>query len=160
MATISKTDADTVSKFLSHAINEVIVPFATNSPSSTERALMEELGIAGHPSQIGGMQLDIDLDIGAKHLCEASGSGILVENNTAKQIKFSLGGQLLTTSGHELIPIAGSPTTDFEFLKEIAENIRSDLERNYGAGSSSVQVVTIDSIDGTSVKYTTVFTVP
>src|SRR5262249_41491411 len=52
MATISKTDAEAVSKFLSYAIDDQVVPFGIegHSPTIGERVLMEELDIAGHAS--------------------------------------------------------------------------------------------------------------
>src|SRR5262245_47798132 len=129
MATISKTDAEAVSKFLSYAIDDQVVPFGIegHSPTIGERVLMEELGIAGHASMVSGIALNTPVAPGEKHVFRASQSGILLENNTAKELKVSLPGQVLTTSAKELIPIAGPPSTDLDFLKHVARVIRSSL---------------------------------
>src|SRR5262249_34634850 len=163
MATISKTDAEAVTKFLSYAIDGV-VPFGVESQSPTihERVLMEELGVAGHDSQIGGIAVGVGVAPGAKNLFRGSESGILVENNAAKEVTVSLPGQVLTTSGKELIPIAGSPSTDLEFLKRVAGDIRLGLMGAYSADLSAglilVHVVTTTTLDFKTYQYVIVFT--
>jgi hypothetical protein len=53
MSTISKQDAGALSTLLSYALNGEILPFEkgeNDKPTEEERLLLEELGIAGHPS--------------------------------------------------------------------------------------------------------------
>jgi hypothetical protein len=90
--------------------------------------------------------------------------GLLIDNRTDKQISFQLQGQILTTSARELIPIAGSPKTDVEFLKTVAEQVRSGLEGSYGddfaAGLLAIHVVTTTLLDDKTVNCSIVFTAP
>jgi len=130
MATISKDDAGALSNLLSFAINGRILPFqkdANGKPTDGERVFLEELGVAGHPSQIGAMMLNGTIAPNSQDLFKASHRGVVVENQTREPVEFSIGGQVLNSSAHELTEIANSPPTDIEFLKKVAQQIYSDL---------------------------------
>jgi hypothetical protein len=164
MATISKSDAAAVSKFLSFSLDGAIVPFQSgdNAPTDSDRLLMEELGVAGHPSRIGGMALNVTVEPNSKALCNGIGLGILIENKTGNRVTFPISGQPVSTSARELIPIANSPKTDLDFLKAVAQNVYSHLQGAHGAdvenGSISVHVVATHLIAPNSYRYELVFT--
>lgn len=124
---MSKSDADLISNFLGYTLQRVLVPFAeTINAEITDirRVLMEELGIAGHPSQIGGMALNLTAEARQNYLVAASGMmGIVVGNGTDAPVNFQISGQILTSSGRELMPIANSPPANMPFLKEVARDI-------------------------------------
>jgi Protein of unknown function (DUF2806) len=134
MATISKRDAELVSRFLSYAINREIVPYQKDEkafPAPRVRILMEELGVAGHPTQIGGMSMTYTVVPRTQYLSVASGRGYVVDNKTDESVQFSIPGQMLTGPGKELFEIAHPPLTDLEFLREVATAIHNDLKRRY-----------------------------
>jgi len=87
-----------------------------------------------------------------------------VDNRSAKEVKFAIPGQVLTTSGRELLPIANSPPTELEFLKTVASQIYSALRGSHGddmdAGLLSVHVVSTTVTDNQNFQYQNIFTVP
>jgi hypothetical protein len=111
------------------------VPFETaedEHPTVAERVFLDELGIAGHPSQIGGMELNFAVNESSRVLVSAMGNrAIFVINDMAEPAKFSIPGQVLTTVGKELLPIANSPPTDMEFLRKIARKIYGGFKATY-----------------------------
>ena len=134
MSTISKQDAEALSNILSYALNGSILPFETgwnDRPTDTERLLLEELGIAGHASRIGGMVMNFSVEPQQKIPLMASHLAILIENNTQKIVKFGIAGQVLTTPARESVKIANSPPTDFEFLKNVAKRSITELRNAY-----------------------------
>jgi uncharacterized protein DUF2806 len=174
LSTVSKDELTQVSDFLSYAIGTwTMVPFelsfmdedeSESRPAHTLRLLMEELGIAGHPSRIGGPALTVTLEAGKTYLGLASHRGIMVKNQAANSVKFTVLGQILTASSQELLPIANSPVTDTEFLKGVASQIYSSLRETHAAdvdgGLVSVHVVTAARVDEERVQYEIIFTVP
>jgi hypothetical protein len=164
LATLSKDEATQVSDFLSYAINAMVVPCQPNGPTDGLRILMEELGIAGHPSQIGGVQLTSTIRPGAHGLYLASHLGILINNNSEREVGVAIPGQVLTASARELAPIANSPPTDIEFLKKVASDIYSNLRGDFGdemdAGLLAIHVVATHRIDDQSVRSHILYTVP
>ena len=149
MSTLTKGDAETLSRLLSYVINGVVLPFETGesgSPSTAERLFLVELTIGSHPSQIGGMKYDFSIPPGS-HILAASGRGLLIQNQTSAAVAISIAGQILSQAGKELIKIANPPLTDLEFLKKIATQIKSDLRSNcateVGGGLLQVHVVAI-----------------
>jgi hypothetical protein len=87
---------------------------------------------------------------------------IAIENSMPVPAKFTLQGQILTSSAPELIRIANSPPTDIEFLKKVARNINTDLRTEYATemdkGLLQVHVVTTTTVDENVVRYVKVFT--
>jgi Protein of unknown function (DUF2806) len=149
LSTVSKDELTQVSDFLSYAIGTwTMVPFE----------------IAGHPSRIGGPALTVTLEAGKTYLGLASHRGIMVKNQAANSVKFTVLGQILTASSQELLPIANSPVTDTEFLKGVASQIYSSLRETHAAdvdgGLVSVHVVTAARVDEERVQYEIIFTVP
>jgi hypothetical protein len=149
MAVISKSDAENLSKLLSFGIAQRIVPFQTadnGEPSDGSRLFLAELGVAGHPSQVGGMQLNLTAAPNAPTAFIASHRTILVVNQMSETAAFFIPGQALTGTGHELIKIANPPPTDIGFLKKVAEQIMGILRTRYSAqienGLLKVQVAT------------------
>jgi Protein of unknown function (DUF2806) len=137
LALISKRDAELLSNLLSFAVAGSVVPFDTDDsghPTVAERAFLDELRVAGHPSQIGGMRIDWTIAAnGQALLAAASRREIAIINNMSEPAKFSIAGQVLTTLGKELLPIANSPPTAMEFLRKIARNIYASFKSAYPA---------------------------
>jgi hypothetical protein len=170
MSTISKRDAEALSMLLSFAISDDVLPFEESEagrPTAAERLLLEELGIAGHPSRIGGMVMNYEVQPGQKRLLMASHRGILVENNTQQQLNVQVAGQMLTTPARELAKIANSPPTDFEFLKSLAKKFYLELHDKYAvdadAGLLAVRIVSIQETSDmptgeTLVRYDVIYT--
>jgi hypothetical protein len=170
MSTISRQDADALSTLLSYALNGMILPFEkgdNGKPTDSERLLLEELGIAGHPSMVGGMVMNYTVQPTQKCLLQGSYLGILVQNDTQEILNVSFPGQVLTTIARELVKIANSPPTDIEFLKKVAAQIHRELRNKHGAETESkrltVHVVTTRVVatnpDGTDlVNYNIIYT--
>jgi uncharacterized protein DUF2806 len=100
MSTISKQDAESLSVLLSYAINGMTLPFTkeeSDRPTAGERLFLEELGIAGHPSVIGGMVMNFSAQPEQKQLFMASHRGILIQNDTEQIIAVKISGQMLTS---------------------------------------------------------------
>jgi hypothetical protein len=157
LVTISKNDAEGVSKFLSYAIDGMIVPYGGSGPTDGERLFMQEMGIAGHPSQIGGMSLNVTVYPEMKQLLRGSAAGILIENKTKRAVGVAVPGQPLTKIARELIPIAHLPETNIEFLKKIARDMYGILRGSFGddldAGLVAVHVVKTIRVDENNFRY-------
>jgi hypothetical protein len=164
MSTISKQDAEALSYLLSYAINETL-PFQTGAndrPTIHDRLFLAELGVAGYGSPISAMQKNCNVQPGVKAILPASHLAILVENNTQYSVKFSLSGQALNTSAHELVKIANSPPTDLLFLKNVAKEIHTELRQRHASDMDSkrptIHGITIapDGVD--QVRYNIIYT--
>ena len=169
LALISKRDAELLSKLLSFAIAGTLVPFETaedaedGHPTVAERVFLDELGIAGHPSQIGGLKFDFTVGPSSRVFLLAAGHrGMVVVNDMPEPASFSIPGQVLTNTGQQILAIANSPPTDIEFLKKVARNIRADLMSRYQAqisdGLLKVQVGEAQQL-GTQAQFTAHFTI-
>jgi hypothetical protein len=112
LATISQHDAETLSNLLSFAISGLI-PFETTEggqPTVAERIFLDDIGIAGNPSQLSGIEMIGTVDPNSHLFWQGAGyRGVLIVNNTSEPATFSLPGQILTTIGKELWTIANSP---------------------------------------------------
>jgi hypothetical protein len=97
-----------------------------------------------------------------KFLLLASNRGIIVKNNTKQIISFQIFGQILTTPARELAKIAYSPSTDIEFLKEVARQIYMELLLVHAAdidnGSLAVHVVSTTPVRDDGVNYQILYT--
>jgi Protein of unknown function (DUF2806) len=136
MTTMSRSDAETLSKLFSCALGGQLIPFAAGEfplPSVSDRIFLEELGIASTASQIGGFQLSYSDPPGNKHLLAGIDYGILVVNGTQATIEYSLAGQILSLPARELSTIANPPSTNIDFLKNIAEQIRTKIKQRYSS---------------------------
>jgi hypothetical protein len=145
MSTISKKDAEALSTILSYAINGKILPFEKGEngrPTDEERVFLEELGIAGHPARSGGMVLNVSSLPGQTLLLMASHRWIIIQNDTQQIITVTIPRQTLTTPARELMAIANSPPTDIEFLKNVAEQIHTEL-RNEHAVAMDIRRLTV-----------------
>ena len=134
MATISKKDAEYLSNLLAFLVASRVIPFqqsADGHPTMEERLFLEELGVAGHPNEIGGVTLNVTVQAKAKHLVSASNRGIMIENLMDQPVEFSIAGQPVTSSARELAVIANSPSTDTEFLKKVAQTMYGELKSKY-----------------------------
>jgi hypothetical protein len=148
----------------------MILPFEkgdNDKPTDSERLLLEELGIAGHPSMVGGMVMNYTVQPTQKCLFQGSHRAILVQNDTEEILNVSIPGQALTTIARELVKIANSPPTDIEFLKKVAAQIHKELRNKHGAEIENkrltVHVVTTRVVatnpDGTNlVNYNIIYT--
>ena len=99
MATMSKADAEMVSQFLSFAIGYKLVPFRADTnlvPAPGMRLVMEELGIAGHPTEMGGLVLNVNTIPKSYQILVGSGYGILISNDSDSEMRLRLPGQPLT----------------------------------------------------------------
>jgi hypothetical protein len=105
MATISKPEAERVSRVLSYALDAMIVPFQ-EGPEHSDRLLIEEVGLAGTPSQFSGVQITWTIPGGQRKIMGASTLAIVISNNGQKEISLTVSGQILTTAGRELVAIA------------------------------------------------------
>jgi hypothetical protein len=145
MSTISKKDAEALSILLSYAINGEILPYEKGEngrPTDGDRVLLDELGIAGHPSPLAGMAINCSSQPGQKLLLLASHRGIIIQNDTQQIITVKIPGQVLTTPARELMEIANSPVTDIDFLKNVAKRIHTEL-RNEHAGEMDIRRLTV-----------------
>jgi Protein of unknown function (DUF2806) len=152
LAIVSKRELAAISKFLSYNVRG-IVPYQEanqHDPDAVLRTLMEELGIAGHPSSIGGMSIKVLLPPDASQVLEGRNRAILVQNNSASELGFSVGGQIVSSVGMELLPISNCQTTDIEFLKSVGLKIHNDLLQKHPEdcekGRISVSIVELPSI--------------
>lgn len=166
MATISKNDAVNLSRLLSFVIDGMILPFPEDEdrvPSTAERLFLEEIGVAGHPSRIGGMSLSLTVGPRSAHVLRASQLGIIIENITSDTLVCSIPGQAVTSTGRELVRIANPPATDTEFLKKVALKIRAELWGKHTAkvddGSIKVHIGAITPAGETAIRYQVLFTV-
>jgi hypothetical protein len=164
MSTISKQDAEALSSLLSYAIDGRILPFETGKddrPTDGERILLEELGIAGHPSKIGGMVMNLSVRPTEKTLLLASHRGILIENNTKEIVKWTIAGQVLTTPAQELVKIANSPPTDIEYLKNVAKGIYTELRSVHATDIDgkllAIHVVATTPVGDNQFKYDVIY---
>src|SRR5262245_50108275 len=93
MATISKADAERVSRLLSYALaaalDAMFMPFQER-PEHVDRLFLEELGLAGGPS---GSDLTWDMHPGARLVMRASTLAIVIINNSQKEITVNVQGQ-------------------------------------------------------------------
>ena len=165
MSTISKQDAEALSNILSYAINGQILPFNKGKdgrPVDSERMFLEELGIAGHPSPIGGMEVKYSIQPREKLPLLASHRAILVENDTQQTVTFALDGQGLTISARELAKIANSPPTDIEFLKDVAKDIHTGLRKAHAADVDgkrlAIRVIATTPVGESRFKYDIIYT--
>jgi hypothetical protein len=70
------------------------------------------------------MEITYTINANGTAILPAAGHrAIAIINNMSEPAKFSIPGQVLTTIGKELRPIANSPPTDMEFLRKVARNI-------------------------------------
>jgi hypothetical protein len=169
MATISKQDAELLSNLLSYAVNQRVIPFNITvrenikRPTDGERLFLEELGVAGHPSPIGGTSWNGTALPRCKTPLMASNSAILVDNKMEQSVEIVIGGQALTTVGRELLQIANPPTTDIESMKAFAKQIDIQLGEKYAAemngGLLVVHVASVKPIGGDNFIYKIIHTV-
>lgn len=131
MSTVSKGDADQISKYLSFAVEHSIVPVLGGKPDYTLQLLMNELGIAGNPGELGGSLLNFTMESGSNKLLICSGFGVLVTNSSARDIKIEISGQILTTTGRELLTIARPGPVGMEHLRELANSVHENLRGTY-----------------------------
>jgi hypothetical protein len=166
LALISKRDAELLSNLLSFAIGGTLVPFETTEdghPNIVERVFLDELGIAGHPSEIGGMEMNFTINESSRLLLSAMGyRAIFVINDMAEPANFSIPGQVLTTVGKELLSIANSPPTDMEFLRKIARKIDGGFKATFrGPVDNGLLTVQVGEgrPEGAQVRFTPSFTI-
>ncbi|MET4034433.1 hypothetical protein ABIB94_008341 [Bradyrhizobium sp. JR7.2] len=146
LSTLSKSDAHEISNFLSLVVGNV-VPAGDNLVSFNQRVLMQELGVASHASTMGGLAWNFVFPPTTKTLLACRGAGIVVANETEKPIKVSLNGQVLTKTGSELLKIANPPSTDMNYLKEVAQ-IFFELIREAGHAEEIVNLGTVSVLAG------------
>jgi len=78
------------------------------------------------------MRIDWTIAANDQALLAAAGNrAIAITNSMSEPAKFSIDGQILTTIGKELLPIANSPPTRMDFLQKIARNIYEKLKGAY-----------------------------
>jgi hypothetical protein len=134
VSTISKQEADNLAALFSYTIAGEVLPFENGEngrPTEKDRLLLEELGIAGHSSIIGGKVFNYDVPPVQPYLLSAIHRGIIIVNNTKKNITVRISGQALTTPARELVRIANPPPTDIEFLKNVVKKMHTDLRREH-----------------------------
>ena len=165
MSTISKQDAEALSRLLSYALNGALLPFEGGTDirlTVGERMFLEELGMAGHASRIGGAQMTYSLQPGQKLPLFARHFGILVENNTKGIVTLNVPGQTLTIPARELLKIANPPSTDIEFLKDVAKSIHTELRNAHATDIEgkflSVHVVTYTPVGDNQFSYNIIYT--
>jgi hypothetical protein len=168
MATISKQDAELLSNLLSYAVHKMMIPFditvgKIKVPLDGERVLLEELGVAGHPSSIGGMSLQLTAKPKSQALLMASHRAVLIDNKMSQPVSIDLAGQILTGPGRELLNIANAPATDIEFMKSFAKLLDTQLRGKHGAEMDSghlvVHVVGLQPTGGGRAVYKIVHTI-
>jgi Protein of unknown function (DUF2806) len=182
MAVISRQDAADIVTFLSYVIGSDVVPFqgdesmpggpldpvftspiaqTAQAPSAKSRLttslrlVMEEFAIALSASPTEVVSLTAHVDPMSSGYLSASHLGFMVDNKTSNKINYIVSGQPITKSARELIRIADLPPTDLEFMKEIANQIYTDLVRRYAADVDAERIqVHIVSANDRSVIFT------
>lgn len=159
LSTISKADAEKLSRLLSYAFDQSVLPYevgSDGSPTAAEHLFLEELGVAGHSSRIGGMSYNVNIDARQKHAFVATGFGVAIENRTDHVVSAPMVGQILTQPGKELAKIANPPPTDIKFMKNVAVGIKNHLGAHYSADVQGdliqVFVCRVERIDN-AVRY-------
>lgn len=114
------------------------------------------------------MSINYPVEPGQKRLLMATDLGIVVENNTKHDAIVSIPGQTLTTPARELKKIANSPSTDIEFLRNVAKQIYMGLQQQHPADMDNrllaihvvtdVQMVTTDPVEAKAASYKIVYT--
>jgi hypothetical protein len=92
---------------------------------------MEELGLAGHPNELGSMAMTYTMQPNSHTLRVATQHAILVANASDKVITFDIPGQILTSTATELSTIANPPLADMEYVKSIARLLLDSLRGRY-----------------------------
>jgi hypothetical protein len=165
LATLSKRDAERLSALLSFAVDGMIIPFLTakdDRPFAQERLFLEEIGVAGHPSQVGGMSLIRQVDANSHRIIQMAKKAVVIINETDKGIEFRIPGQPLVSTGTELIKIANPPETGADFISALGESVLASLKNSYGeavnAGTIKVQIAHQIADYGTQVEYSVIRT--
>jgi Protein of unknown function (DUF2806) len=167
MATISRREAEQLANFLSYAIGGA-VPFTELEgidpdrpligPSVALRLAMEELGIAGHANPTGGFSMRHVIFPGKSVKINASRAAISIHNQTTHTVDFSIGGQPLTSSAKEIIPIANLEQTDFALLRQVATDIFSDLSGKYGGDVNAGLIKVLVGVPSSAETIDVIFT--
>jgi hypothetical protein len=159
VSTISREEADAISRFLSFIMHDEFVANlheAKHGPNLSMRIMMEELGIASSPNSIGGLAWSGTIGAGNKMLIHGNARGILIENHTSTEVKFSIPCQVLSKPAKELIKIANAPPTPLEFVREVGQLVIDQLNGTRGEEVRSdmivVQCGTVHP-EGTGVRY-------
>ena len=124
LATLSKSDAHEISNFFSYAISGQMVPMAESDDFGSpfySRILMKELGLASHPSSIGGLVWNVTIPPNSNLVMPATGLGIVIINGSSREIKIGIECQILSKPAQELITIANPPPTEFGYLKAFSQ---------------------------------------
>jgi Protein of unknown function (DUF2806) len=131
LSTLSKEDAHAITNFLPYALMKRVVPLASG-PSLEVRLLMEDLGLASTPNQIGGLTYNRDFSAKSSGLIAGTSFGIEIFNQSDHAIRLSVGGQILTKTAQELMSIADLAPTDVEFLKAVAHDLLQQIRGRHG----------------------------
>lgn len=153
VASISKPEAELISKFLCFAFLPGIVPNLeeiTHGPDISQRLIMEELGLASHPSTIGGLVWGGLATSSSNFSLLTKNIGITVQNKTEIPVKVEIGCQTLSQPAKDLMTIAGSPDMPRPFLNEVAKYVlkRLDSIRRDDLKSGSISVSIVEPISG------------
>jgi hypothetical protein len=103
---------------------------------------MRELGLASEPNLFAGLVWKFQVLPNQNVMLPAAGLGILIVNETTREIKFELEVQVLTTPARELMKIANPPPTNFEYIKSVSQIIFEKI-RNAGFAKEIVNDGTV-----------------
>lgn len=145
LSTLSRSEAHAISSFFSYVLFERIVPLADgllHGPKLDTRILMTELGLTTDPNVFSGLSWNMSVPPNQNVLLRATNFGILIVNQTSREIKFQLESQILTTPGQELVTIANPPPTHIDYLKSVSQLIFEKI-RNAGFAEEVVNHRTV-----------------
>jgi hypothetical protein len=167
LATISKDDAEKLSRLLSYALNGQIVPQWVGlaaGPTIAEQLFLQELGVASHAGVVGGMSLNLTVGVGESFIVAGSEHGIAIQNHAAGPVMFTIPGLPLTSSARELLTISRSPATDLGFLKYVAMQVYNQLQNKHKleveSGSIVVSIGPTEQVDDKVWSFKTISTMP
>jgi hypothetical protein len=144
VSALSKTEAEAISKFLPYVLGDKIVAFVGTEPEIdlALRMQMDELGVAGNPSELSGIQIRATLQPSGAAILTGLGNGVIVvQNLSQKEIAYGVGGQPITKLGLELRSIATLQDTPMPYLQAVSDSTYKYLKKTYPEEVKAKQVV-------------------
>lgn len=122
------------------------------------RVTMQELGLAGHSSIVGGLSKPVNVPAKANLLARATSLGIVFTNETEHPVEFQIPCQALSKIARDLIEIARPGPTDLEFLKSVANMIYDEIKRKHRDELASIRVcVARIFVEGTNFRFSSIY---
>jgi len=153
VSTLSRADAEAIAKFLSYSLQQSFVARfvdETGYPSLEVQTQMFELGIVSEgANEIGGLVTSYQIVPTAQLRLLGSRYAIAVLNSSTERVDVEIGGQMLTSTGRQLLGIADLAPTNSNYLEKVARHILAAFEnRPSGKLSCDVNICEIITDNG------------